>query len=108
MSCACSARSSRFRSKAAQARPREARRLLDRAEGLRDGAATIEPTLLRELGAMPPEHATDVPPQQKAKGNFVVKTEKKTVVSLIGLARPFPKLKALDMDKVCADVVAAL
>ena len=42
------------------------------------------------------------------KGNFVVKTEKKTVVSLIGLARPFPKLKALDMDKVCADVVAAL
>ena len=35
-------------------------------------------------------------------------TEKKTVVSLIGLARPFPKLKALDMDKVCADVVAAL
>ena len=40
--------------------PREARRLLDRAEGLRDGAATIEPTLLRELGAMPPEHATAV------------------------------------------------
>ena len=47
-------------------------------------------------------------PVRPGKGNFVVKTEKKTVVSLIGLAMPFPKLKALDMDKVCADVVAAL
>ena len=43
-------------------------------------------------------------PVRPGKGNFVVKTEKKTVVSLIGLARPFPTLKALDMDKVCADV----
>ncbi len=39
-------------------------------------------------------------PVRPDKGNFVVKTEKKTVVSLIGLARPFPKLKALDMDQL--------
>jgi hypothetical protein len=32
----------------------------------------------------------------------------KTVVELLNLARPFPKLKALDMDKVGADTVAAL
>ena len=42
------------------------------------------------------------------KGCFVIKTEKKTVVELLNLARPFPKLKALDMDKVGADTVAAL
>ena len=47
-------------------------------------------------------------PVKPGKGNFVVKTEKKTVISLIGLARPFPKLKALDIDKVCEDVLAAL
>ena len=34
-------------------------------------------------------------PVKPGKGNFVVKTEKKTVISLVGLARPFPKLKAL-------------
>ena len=38
----------------------------------------------------------------------MVKTAKKTVVELLAMPRPFPKLKALDMDKVGADVVAAL
>jgi hypothetical protein len=42
------------------------------------------------------------------KGAFVVKTATKTVVELLAMPRPFPKLKALDMDKVGADVVAAL
>lgn len=42
------------------------------------------------------------------KGCFVVKTEKKTVVELLNLARPFPKLKALDMEQVGKDVLAAL
>jgi hypothetical protein len=34
--------------------------------------------------------------------------ENKTVVELLAMPRPFPKLKALDMDKVGADVVKAL
>ncbi len=42
------------------------------------------------------------------KGAFVVKTSTKTVLELLALPRPFPKLKALDMDTVGADVVKAL
>jgi hypothetical protein len=42
------------------------------------------------------------------KGAFVVKTAKSTVVELLNMPRPFPKLKALDMDRVGADVVKAL
>ena len=42
------------------------------------------------------------------KGAFVVRTAKKTVVELLAMPRPFPKLKALDMEKVGADVVQAL
>jgi hypothetical protein len=42
------------------------------------------------------------------KGAFVVRTAKATVVEMLALARPFPKLKALDMDKVGQDVCAAL
>jgi hypothetical protein len=38
----------------------------------------------------------------------VVKTSTKTVLELLALPRPFPKLKALDMDTVGADVVKAL
>lgn len=38
----------------------------------------------------------------------MVKTEKKTVVELVGMPRPFPELKALDMDAVGADVMKAL
>ena len=34
------------------------------------------------------------------KGAFVVKTAKSTVVELLNMPRPFPKLKALDMDAV--------
>lgn len=47
-------------------------------------------------------------PVKPRKGCFVVKTEKATVVELLSMPRPFPKLKALDMDKVGADVVNAL
>ena len=42
------------------------------------------------------------------KGAFVVKTAKKTVVELLAMPRPFPKLKALDMDDLAAKVTAAL
>ena len=42
------------------------------------------------------------------KGAFVVKTAKSTVVELLNMPRPFPKLKALDMDEVVADTLAGL
>lgn len=48
--------------------------------------------------------------EKPGRGNFVVKVEgvEKPIVELIGMKRPFPPLKALDMDKVCEDVVNAL
>jgi len=44
------------------------------------------------------------------KGNFVVTVDgvATPIVSLVGMKRPFPALKALDMDAISADVVAAL
>jgi len=47
-------------------------------------------------------------PDKPRKGAFVVKTDATTVLELLDMPRPFPKLKALDMDKVGADVVKAL
>ena len=42
------------------------------------------------------------------KGNFVVSVNGQHVVELRGLARPFPALKALDMDHVVKQVVEAV
>lgn len=43
------------------------------------------------------------------KGAFVVSMEgtEAPIVELLGLVRPFPKLRALDMDKVVEDVFTA-
>ena len=46
--------------------------------------------------------------EKPRKGAFVIKVNDKTVLELLDLKRPFPKLKALDMDAVAADVIAAL
>ena len=48
--------------------------------------------------------------EKPSKGNFVVKIDGNPtpVLSLVGMARPFGKLKALDMDAVVADIRAAL
>ena len=47
--------------------------------------------------------------EKPGKGNFVVRVEGgATVVELVALKRPFPALKALDIDKVVEDVKAAL
>ena len=47
---------------------------------------------------------------QPGKGNFVVKVSgcKKPIVELLGLKRPFPALKELDMEVVTAQVLKAL
>lgn len=51
--------------------------------------------------------------ERPRKGTFEIRVrnasgEVKTVLSLVGMARPFPALKALDMDDVGSQVVAAI
>ena len=48
--------------------------------------------------------------EKPGKGNFVVRVSgvDEPIVELLGLKRPFPPLKALDMDEICDNVVAAL
>ena len=47
-------------------------------------------------------------PEKPGRGNFIIRVGDKEVVKLEGLKRPFPPLKALDMEKVCADTVKAV
>ena len=47
-------------------------------------------------------------PLRGKTGNFVVKVDGQDVLSMIGLRRPFPELKGLDMDAVNLDVKKAL
>jgi len=42
------------------------------------------------------------------RGSFVVVAGGKTIVELRGMARPFGKMKDLDMDEVAKKVIAAL
>ena len=44
------------------------------------------------------------------KGNFVVRVSgvETPIVELLGMKRPFPALKALDMDEISAQVLAAI
>ena len=46
--------------------------------------------------------------EKPRKGAFVVSVGDTKVVELLDMKRPFPALKALDMEKVGADVVQAL
>jgi hypothetical protein len=46
--------------------------------------------------------------EKPGKGNFVVRVYGKPVVELLGLNRPFPRLKALNMEEVSNSVLAAI
>ena len=46
--------------------------------------------------------------EKPRKGCFVVTANNSVVLSLLNMPRPFPKLKALDMDVLCSDVEKAL
>ena len=46
--------------------------------------------------------------EKPRKGAFVVTVGGKTVLELLDMKRPFPALKALDMDEVGKTIVAAL
>jgi len=45
-------------------------------------------------------------PEKPGKGNFVVTVDGKAVLSLVGMPRPFPKLKALDIEAEAAKILA--
>jgi len=49
-----------------------------------------------------------LPETRPRKGTFEVRLGDKVLLSIVGEPRPFPKLKALDMEQVAADVGAAL
>eukprot|EP00544_Gedaniella_sp_CCMP2646_P003705 CAMPEP_0202494868 /NCGR_PEP_ID=MMETSP1361-20130828/14134_1 /ASSEMBLY_ACC=CAM_ASM_000849 /TAXON_ID=210615 /ORGANISM="Staurosira complex sp., Strain CCMP2646" /LENGTH=128 /DNA_ID=CAMNT_0049125623 /DNA_START=27 /DNA_END=413 /DNA_ORIENTATION=+ len=51
-----------------------------------------------------------VNPEKPGKGTFVVKVVgvEEPIVELLGMKRPFQPLKALDMDEVSSQVLAAL
>jgi hypothetical protein len=46
--------------------------------------------------------------EKPGRGNFVVRVNDKVIVELLGLKRPFPPLKALDMEDVNAKVLNAI
>ena len=46
--------------------------------------------------------------EKPRKGAFVVTVGDAVVLELLDMKRPFPALKALDMDEVAKDTIAAL
>jgi len=52
----------------------------------------------------------EVNKEKPGKGNFVVTIEgiDEPIVSLLGMIRPFPALKALDMDEIYKNILIAL
>jgi len=48
--------------------------------------------------------------EKPGDGNFIVTIEgiDKPIVSLVGMKRPFPALKALDMDEISQKILKAL
>lgn len=60
--------------------------------------------------AVGPKAKVKVNKEKPGKGNFVVRVSgvDEPIVELLGLKRPFPPLKSLDMGEVCERVVAAL
>ena len=46
--------------------------------------------------------------EKPGRGNFVVNVNGTPVLELLALKRPFPPLKALDMDEVVAQVLKAI
>ena len=55
-----------------------------------------------------PGVTVEVNKEKPRKGAFVVTVGGKTVLELLDMKRPFPALKALDMEDVAKDVRAAM
>jgi hypothetical protein len=60
---------------------------------------------VQALAGQPGVHVV-VNPEPPGKGNFVVRVNNgEPIVELLAMKRPFPPLKALDMDDVIAQVL---
>jgi pyruvate/2-oxoglutarate dehydrogenase complex dihydrolipoamide acyltransferase (E2) component len=68
-------------------------------------AAKVESALQKQR---PGVVMVQVNKDRPGKGNFVVSVNERVLVELRGLVRPFPALKALDMDHVVKQVVEAV
>ena len=62
------------------------------------------------MKGLKPGASVAINPEKPRKGTFEVRVAGKDepVLSLVGMPRPFPKLKALDMEEVAAQVAAAM
>lgn len=60
------------------------------------------------LKALKPAAKVDVNAEKPRKGTFEITVGGKKIVSLVGMDRPFPALKALDMEATTKKVAAAL
>ena len=66
---------------------------------------TLEAAIKKEL----PSTTVTINPEKPRKGCFEVTVGSSVVLSLLNMPRPFPKLKALDIEgKVADDVIKAL
>jgi DUF917 family protein len=52
--------------------------------------------------------AVSINPEKPGRGNFVVRVNGIPVVELLAMKRPFPELKALDMDEVSQKVLSMI
>lgn len=55
-----------------------------------------------------PDVTVEINKEKPGRGNFVVTVGSKKVVELHGMKRPFPPLKALDMEDVVDQVLDAV
>jgi hypothetical protein len=46
--------------------------------------------------------------EKPGRGNFIVRVNGEPVIELLAMKRPFPPLKALNMEEICSKVIAAL
>ena len=69
--------------------------------------------LEKAIKKLNPDVAVNIDVQKKIssnpdKGSFIVEVNGKKIVNLVAIPRPFTTMKALDLEKVAKDVVAAL
>lgn len=75
------------------------------SDAFKTRAAKLEAAIKKEL----PSTTVTINPEKPRKGCFEVTVGSSVVLSLLNMPRPFPKLKALDIEgKVADDVIKAL
>lgn len=57
------------------------------------------------MAAIGNETTAAINPEKPGRGNFIVRVNGEPVIELLALQRPFPALKALDMEDVSQQVL---